>query len=116
MIIGSASLSLLEDSHLGEATAMFTTCSVLLGLSLLYVLVRVQNIIPEQTQLEKKNQGCLSDLARRLKDLVAVAFKAREGWQRTLILINITCFLLYEMPLQGGTSEKFILFYMCQVQ
>jgi hypothetical protein len=93
---------------------MFTTCSVLLGLSLLYVLVRAQNILPEQEQLAEKSKGCLSDLARRLKALVTVAFKAREGWQRTLILINTTCFLLYEMPYQGGTLKKFCL-DMCQL-
>jgi hypothetical protein len=116
LIIGSAGLSLLEDSPLGEATAMFTTCSVLLGISLLYVLVRIQNILPKQVKLKEEHGGSLSSLARRLKDFVTVAFKARRGRHtRAIILIISTCFLLHEIPYQGGTYQLF-LFHLAKLQ
>ena len=106
LIAGSAGLGLLASSSLGEDLAIFTSCTLLLSLSLVYVLIRVQNILPEEGKTRKEDSGRLCGLLRRLKDLCTVAFRARRGRHtRAIILIFTACFLLHEMPYQGGFAN-----------
>jgi MFS family permease len=103
LIAGSVVFGLLASSRAGEVVAVFGTCAVLLSISILYVIVRVKNILPQQFGRKEQERGIVDQLAARFHSLATVAFKARPAKStRVVILTIILCFLLQEMPYQGG--------------
>eukprot|EP00090_Calanus_glacialis_P013647 TRINITY_DN22303_c0_g1_i1.p1 TRINITY_DN22303_c0_g1~~TRINITY_DN22303_c0_g1_i1.p1 ORF type:complete len:512 (+),score=57.94 TRINITY_DN22303_c0_g1_i1:1-1536(+) len=91
----------------GGYVCVFSASLVVMGLSFLYMLLRLWNF--QEKKKEKENLSVLNIIhPRHIKDSLSATFKPRPGHKRTYLIIMMTVMLLNMMPYIGEGAYQFL--------